>query len=451
MTAAAIDTAQTPKALLTGALTYTSDSVMQSFAVDSTAQELYTLQVVPADVYLTGDKEPIPGGVREDRGDLLCTRLALATGQVLDRMYLRGFGHGTSFGVVPRAGGGVDLWLEGNALHHADRDITEGQAIAVTRYVPATGDGRTKDTPATAVDCGDTNRVEVLNVPGFPQHCLTAVDPAHHRLVVATRGPVPPGQDNQHYVYRYALYALDQAAEGVLAEVPGVRAVTHVQPYPQGMATFGDHLYLWTGDAWADDATLTTFDWRTGLSVRRTRIRRTAADPARREPEGLAPWAPEPGAGDDRTRLCFAFTFGPPSSARRSFDLMYLPGPGEPDLTVEVLVDWTPITLAAGVRSGSAEVPQARLIALAGNRLLQLRGKITCGFSDAATGGLVGALPAALRPSLNLHAGCPRNARDGFAVCRVEANDDGNLYAYGATPDNTVDWIQLDNFSVPWA
>ncbi|MFE2878480.1 hypothetical protein ACFXG6_30640 [Streptomyces roseus] len=55
-------------------------------------------------------------------------------GEVLDWMYLRGFGHGPALGVVPRAGGGVDLWLEGRG--RAKGDYTEGQAVATTPYVP---------------------------------------------------------------------------------------------------------------------------------------------------------------------------------------------------------------------------------------------------------------------------------------------------------------------------
>lgn len=450
----AIDTTRMPKPLVTRAATDSQRSQMQSFAVDSAAQELYVLQCLPGGIRLhdelgRSDKD-VDGQHRAYQGDLLCTRMTL-DGRVMDRMYLRGFGHGTSFGVVPRPGGGVDLWLEGLAKpwkpFPTDDTVVyaEGRAVATTPYVPWD--------PATneAVDCTDGTRVRVFTPAGRDAFHFPAVDARAGRIVIGSRVGEPVAGNP----YRYTRHLLADAPRTPEGAWTADHALTRVQPYPQGLATFGDHLYVWTGHPLEDDAAVATLHWPSEGPLQYTRIRRVPGDDVIREPEGIAAWTPD-GGGETGTRLVLGFaeshylTDGRTRSPR-TFTLKYLPAPAEPDLGVEVLVDWTDITLAPGVTSGfTSRAPQARLIALSGQRLLQLSGKVDCSFSDATKGSPLGTLPAALRPGVDLHAGCPRNARDGFATCRVEANDDGTLYVYGATPDNTVDWVQLDNFSVPW-
>ncbi|MFD9307932.1 hypothetical protein ACFWCB_35535 [Streptomyces sp. NPDC060048] len=437
MATGAIDTAQVPKALLTGVHTAARRIQMQSFAVDGASEHVYVLQCIPAGVRLEDEAKALPFEERLTAGDLVCTRMDFQ-GNVLDRMYLRGFGHGTALGVVPRAGGGVDLWLDG--LARPEGYGSEGQAVATTAYVASTD---------TAVDCGDRSRVRTWAPSGVQQHYVPAVDVLNRRIAVATRTVMPA--DRYSYVYTYRLYDFDAAARGTW--IP-LHSVTRTQPYPQGVATFGDHLYTWTGRGDEDDAWVTTIDWRTGEPVQSTLIRREPSD-ATREPEGIALWTPA-GAGAAETRLCLGFGVSHvlPDGSRsdRALTVKYLAGPAEPDLTVRVLVDWTDITLATDVTSGFAgRPPQARLISLAGSRLLQLSGTVTCSFADSNAEGVIGTLPAALRPSFDLAVVCPRNARTGRAVCRVGVNANGTLYAEGAAPANTIDWIQLDNFSAAWA
>ncbi|MBT2449790.1 hypothetical protein J7F03_22475 [Streptomyces sp. ISL-43] len=437
MATGAIDTAQVPKALLTGAYTAARRIQMQSFAIDGAAEQIYVLQCIPAGVRLADEPKALPFEERLTAGDLVCTRMDFQ-GNVLDRMYLRGFGHGTALSVVARAGGGVDLWLDG--LARQESYGSEGQAVATTAYVPSTD---------TAVDCVDTSRVRTWAPSGPQQHYVPAVDTLNRRIAVATRTAAPA--DRNSYVYKYRLYDFDAAARGKW--IP-LHTVTRTQAYPQGVATFGDHLYTWTGRGDEDDAWVTTVDWRTGEPVQATLIRREPSD-ATREPEGIALWTPADGEAA-KTRLCLGFGVSHvlPDGTRsdRALTVKYLAGPAEPDLTVHVLVDWTDITLATDVTSGFASrPPRARLISLAGNRLLQLSGMVKCSFADSTSDGIIGTLPAALWPSFDLDVACPRNARTGLAVCRVAVNVNGTLYAEGGTPVNTIDWIQLDNFSTAWA
>ncbi|MCJ1676352.1 hypothetical protein MTF65_03080 [Streptomyces sp. APSN-46.1] len=44
----------------------------------------------------------------------------------------------------------------------------------------------------------------------------------------------------------------------------------------------------------------------------------------------------------------------------------------------------------------------------------------------------------------------PRNNNTGRCVCRIEADVHGALWAYGATSDNAITWIDLDGVSVAW-
>ncbi|WP_426366832.1 hypothetical protein [Streptomyces sp. E-08] len=110
----------------------------------------------------------------------------------------------------------------------------------------------------------------------------------------------------------------------------------------------------------------------------------------------------------------------------------------------QVVVDWKPITLEAGVQNDPLSPAEARVIRLAGTEFLQLRGLVTCAFTGD---GPLGTLHADIRPPKLTRGVCPRNNSQGINALRIEATTAGVVYVLGPQAANKVTWIQLDNFS----
>ncbi|WP_406290500.1 hypothetical protein [Embleya sp. NBC_00896] len=431
------DTAHVPGVVLQGAFAQGRRNVLQSFAFDNRAQQIYVMQVLPNNVRLSGESGPVPYAHRRAGGDLLCSRMDL-NGRVLDFMYLRRFGHGTSFGVVPKAGGGVDLWLEG-VPRGGDPTTSparppEATAVATTPYEPWSS------TTNKAVDGDDASRVRLFHPLPGKTFVAPSIDPTTNRICLATR--VGPAHSDR--LYTYYLYDLDKARTGTWT--PVARA-SFRHAYPQGLLSLGRYIYHWTGSPTADNAYLTTASWDTGEIVQRTFFPRVPADDQIREAEGLAAWLP---GGDTArgVRLCFGFGTGR-TGADRAITVKYVPDPTGTSLEARVLVDWQVVSPAAGVDT-RAQPLRARLISLAGNRYLHMSGTVTLAEESV---GLrhIGTLPAELRPSRLIVTNCPRNHRSGHSVCRVELRPDGGVYADGATRERPISWVQFDNVSTAWA
>ncbi|MFB6634276.1 hypothetical protein ACFCWY_30725 [Streptomyces sp. NPDC056362] len=110
----------------------------------------------------------------------------------------------------------------------------------------------------------------------------------------------------------------------------------------------------------------------------------------------------------------------------------------------QVVVDWKPITLEAGVRNDPLSPAEARVIRLAGTEFLQLRGLVTCAFT---ADGPLGTLHGDIRPPKLTRGVCPRNNSQGVNALRIEATTAGVVHVLGPQTANKVTWIQLDNFS----
>ncbi|MFE5597234.1 hypothetical protein [Streptomyces sp. NPDC056549] len=110
----------------------------------------------------------------------------------------------------------------------------------------------------------------------------------------------------------------------------------------------------------------------------------------------------------------------------------------------QVVVDWKPITLEAGVQNDPLSPAEARVIRLAGTEFLQLRGLVTCAFTGD---GPLGTLHGDIRPPKLTRGVCPRNNSQGINALRIEATTAGVVYVLGPQAANKVTWIQLDNFS----
>lgn len=191
-------------------------TVLQCFAFDNAKGHLYTLQV-------TSGSEPA-------QGNLTMTKLDL-TGKKLARMYLEGFGHGIAFGVQPMSSGEPMMWTEA-VIGQGDR------ATKVCRF-------RFRDsaTPITADD------VELFTPIEGMRSASCSLDLDHNTIAVRY---FKDGLDAMHV----SLFDFDAFAAGdfsaPLADVscaaahpPGVTA--------QGYQHYGQHLYLYQGNAYYHD------------------------------------------------------------------------------------------------------------------------------------------------------------------------------------------------------
>ncbi|WP_425824837.1 hypothetical protein [Streptomyces fractus] len=279
-----ITTTGTPALLLDSVPTQSTSTVMQSFAIDSDAQELYVVQCIPDGVQLDGESAPVSYADRAKDGDLLLSRMNLATGDVLDYMYLRGFGHGTQFGVQRTSSGSVSLWLEGDSTAEYFTTNGYGTAISTTPY-----------NAGATVDCSDTTTVTTYTDGTTPAFTFPAIDPTTNRLCVAANS----GSTDE---YVYSLYDLAQVEQGTWTPLKRITRNGGEKGFPQGMASIGEYLYMWVGHGDKDDAYITTLDWNTGDVVQQTQVPREPTD-GEREPEGLSAQATA-----SAVRLCCGFT-----------------------------------------------------------------------------------------------------------------------------------------------
>ncbi|MFJ7957656.1 hypothetical protein ACIQ62_15360 [Streptomyces sp. NPDC096319] len=120
------------------------------------------------------------------------------------------------------------------------------------------------------------------------------------------------------------------------------------------------------------------------------------------------------------------------------------PAAADPADGCQVVVDWKPITLEAGVQNDALSPAEARVIRLAGTEFLQLRGLVTCDLTGDST---LGTLHGDIRPPKLTRGVCPRNSSQGINALSIEATTTGVVNVLGPQVTNKVTWIQLDNFS----
>lgn len=377
----------------------------QAMAVDPVTHELFVVQV---------RDEPTDG-------NLCVYRIDRRTGRPIDNMHLNGFGHGNQIG-AQRVGGTTYLWTDAGPL--IDK---YGTRVARVPYRP----GQTLTMSSAGV-----------SVPFRPTPDATEtspnVDPVYHRLTI--RWVI-----GDRAFYRQ--YPIDPVTGDVTwspirtIELPkgGFFTDAHT-PTPQGFASLGEHLYVYTGSPNADNAHITALSWADGSVVAGPQHITAVPGVERREPEGMCI---EP-MGDE-ARLLFGFSGSHTTPREETICFLSTDAPVQ---GVKLLTDWTAITGVSGASPQTGvNSPRGRLVSLAGTTYLQLRGIFDC---DITAEGQFAQLPPTLTPSRTVRADVTRNNQGGRCVCRVEANADGKLSVFGPTSDNRITWIDLDNFSAAW-
>ncbi|MFG2196291.1 teichoic acid biosynthesis protein C [Streptomyces sp. NPDC048639] len=247
-------------------------TVMQSFAFDESRRHIYAVQLISGGVQLPGESRAYTHAERSLAGDLCMNRLSW-DGALLDRMYLKGFGHGTVMAVedAPPDSGTVTLWTE------CDVNPESGYGRAVGRFPYAAG---------TVLHSSDPAVTAHWPLPGTTNNAA-ALDQDRRRLLL---------RYGLAGLRRYALYDLDAFIAGRF-----VRRADFAQPGTelalpfQGMTLHGDYVYQMLGHTHdpdspppdRGDALLYCIDARTGEVVQQVRSDTVYALNLR-EPEGLA-------------------------------------------------------------------------------------------------------------------------------------------------------------------
>ncbi|OAR26759.1 hypothetical protein A8W25_00125 [Streptomyces sp. ERV7] len=403
----------TGKLIQTVALT--KNPAPQAIATDAVNGHVFVLQMESA------AKTPL--------GNMYLNRIDRNTGRLTGSMYLTGFGHGISMGAEP-VGTDTYLWTEVGPVSPND-GVSNAFGQAVTRF--RFEDGATLDQAGVP----DAKKF----CPPGGRNTGPSVDLANNTLtIVYFKGSVRC----------FTRYDLARAAQGEWVEVgstfelpAGAESGLTFQGYTALNGVL--YVYQWKKDpvtTYPGTSYITSYslDSKTKLDSQVV----TGADGLeRREPEGLAVEV-DPKTGE--TRLLFGFSDTVPgTTGRRNVTIGWYPTQPAVD-GVKVLSDWENLTLAAGVTAG-AEAPRGRLVALADTTYLQLRGTLTCHLTADTQ---IATLPQRLMPTRTVRQNTPRNMYYGVGVCRVEANKLGELWAFGATADNAISWIDLDCVSTAW-
>lgn len=203
----------------------------------------------------------------------MCLTVLSSSGDSVGHMYLRGFGHGISFGVEP-SDGGVLLWVE------SDADPRTGYGRAVARVPFRDG---------TVLDSSSAGLRHHRPLPGARRMHPT-LDLTNRRVLVS------------HWVGKRHAYAVYRTEDFLAQRYEPLYNVADTALRKgetfQGCALHDEYIYQLTGDPYTDEAGgnppsaggntfVSTIDVSSGRTVARQRV--TAAPGLSfREPEGIA-------------------------------------------------------------------------------------------------------------------------------------------------------------------
>lgn len=252
-------------------------TVLQSFAFDNDNGHIYAVQLQN-------------GAGSSAAGNLCLTKLSL-DGAILGHMYLLGFGHGVQIGVEP-SGSSAYLWTETDAAPSDDGDVTQGTRIA-----------RFEFTDARTLTATSPELTKYTLVPGA-RKTTPAIDPSTNRLTMRyeTAGS-----------FRYSVFDLAAVRAGGTTPLFDVGQPDGLGTF-QGHTTYGDYLYMLSGDPYSDtnpapgNTYITSLDLRTSQQIQHE-LSQAGKTLDYREPEGMAIRTTP-----DGPQLCFGFASGTPGA-----------------------------------------------------------------------------------------------------------------------------------------
>ncbi|WP_054957943.1 phage baseplate protein [Paenibacillus dakarensis] len=269
----------------------TDRTVHQSFAIDSQNEHVYTLQIMASGQRVGEETRTYTSAERTIKGDLTVTKMSLK-GKILGKMYLIGFGQGTSLGVEP-VGTSAYLWTEVDAVidpSEPDGGL-KGYGTKIGRFefvnnqvLVNTDSSITKYSPIN-----DADR-------------LAANIDADNGLLTMRYRTVSGG----NYSYHYSSYHLSQFKAGAFTPIATVDQPSSLGTF-SGFTSYGDYLYLLDGNAYnattnpAGNTYIAVVNFLTGAQVKRM-LTNAGTSLLFREPHGMS--IHNTGTA---IRLCFGF------------------------------------------------------------------------------------------------------------------------------------------------
>ena len=286
----------------------TDRTMHQSFAIDSQNEHVYTLQIMASGQRVGEETRTYTSAERTLKGDLTVTKMSL-NGKILGKMYLIGFGQGTSLGVEP-VGTAAYLWTEVDAvIDPAEPDGgLKGYGTKIGRFefvnnqvLVNTDSSITKYSPIIGADR------------------LAAGIDADNGLLTMRYRTVSGG----NYSYHYRSYDLSQFKAGTFTPIATVDQPSSLGTF-SGFTSYGDYLYLLDGNAYnattnpAGNTHITAVNFLTGAQVKRS-LTNAGTSLLFREPHGMS--IHNTGT---TIRLCFGFASNvSPKNTKKHSSIFY--------------------------------------------------------------------------------------------------------------------------------
>lgn len=290
--------------LLGGPVVLSERTVHQQAAFDTSTGDVYATQVIHSGRQLPGEPEPIPWEVRSSRGDLAISRVS-PSGELLDRMFVRGFDHGASLG-VETIDGQVWIWTSYDAREVPVGSNAHGRMLC-----------RFPWQPNAVLDIGSPSIEAFDPTPGTTSITLS-LDLTHDQVGIRYT-------DNGQR--RYRVYSYAQLVAGDYEN--------YIHDWPQQTTTrlqswtlYGRYVYQWHGAGYSDDnpppgnSFFTIIDAFTGREIRHAPYHDRVTLP-HREPEAITVW-PTP----DGPRLVYGLATDDAPRRMRLYAVAPDAGPG---------------------------------------------------------------------------------------------------------------------------
>ena len=286
----------------------TDRTVHQSFAIDSDNQHVYTLQIMAPGQQVGTETRPYTSAERTLKGDLTVTKLNLS-GQILGKMYLIGFGQGTSLG-VESVGTTAYLWTEVDAVTDPSEPDggLKGYGTKIARF-EFVNNQVLMNNDSSIAKYSPLNNVDRVAVGFDKDNSLLTM-----RYRTANGG---------NYMYQYSSYHLSSFKSGSFNPMATVDQPASLGTF-RGFTSYGDYLYLLDGNAYnsttnpTGNTYITTVNFLTGDLVKRS-LTNAGTSLLFREPHGMS--IQNTGTA---IRLCFGFaSYVSPTNTNKQSNIFY--------------------------------------------------------------------------------------------------------------------------------
>lgn len=196
---------------------------------EPTTGEMFFTQIISDNQIVPGESAAPPAGARSARGDICVNRVS-TSGNLVSRMWCKGFDHGASLGGVEYVGGQYYLWMATDATEVAIGGNAYGKKICRIRYVPD-----------KVYNKGDSD-IDIYDVfPSGSTRLAPSMDWANNRVGVYRR----QGGIDSYRVYDMTAFRNKNFSSPIWT-VPEVPAPV----VRQSWCLFGEYIYSVYGNMW---------------------------------------------------------------------------------------------------------------------------------------------------------------------------------------------------------